>query len=258
MRHDDEGYAHLHWFCAADLAAGENLDAIHPGRRAVTAAKAAGVTSKSDLDRLYKAAMRSLQDDYHAAVGARHGLTRRGPGRRRLTRAQWHEERASAERLAVVLRRGDVALDRNAELTHENTMLAIAGADEGLGRRLAERERDHWSTIAQGLSAELAVERPARQAAQEALATERLRADGLERRLAEARQMLAVATSQAKTLLRALLDPATALLPHGPAWLGGDLWTAIRHRVSASLARMPSPAPRRDDQPSRRTPILER
>ena len=44
----------------------------------------------------YINAMRSMQDEFSKKVAMSHGLTRIGPGRRRLTRAQWKAEKAQA------------------------------------------------------------------------------------------------------------------------------------------------------------------
>ena len=47
--------------------------------------------------------MRATQDDFANRVGQRFGLARIGPGRRRLTRAQWQAEQAQAEALKNTL-----------------------------------------------------------------------------------------------------------------------------------------------------------
>jgi hypothetical protein len=209
----------------------------YPGRRAVAEAKAAGVVSKSELDRRYQAAMRTFQDDYLAAIGARHGLTRRGRGPgRRLTRAQWHEEHNSAERLSDVLHRGAVAVERSAALEHETMMLAIAAADEGVGRRLAKHERDRWSKTAQQFSAELAAERAA----------------GRRRKKRRSKKSSAPTGSNGSSPKRARRLPwrsprrkrccepcsirrrrCSRIVRPG---FDADLWTAIRQRVSGGLA----------------------
>ena len=226
IRHEDEPFLHLHWFAVADLAAGERPDAIHPGRHAMAEAKVAGVESKAELDRLYREAMRRFQDDYHSAVGARQGLTRRGPGRRRLTRAEWHAERAAAEHTAGVMRRSDTVVEFAAELEHANTMLAIEVANEGLGRRIAERERNEWRDTAKSLSAELAASQEARARTEADLVAERRRGDELERLLAEARQRTAAVVEQATALMRSLLHPLRSALPR-PEWLPRELWNRL-------------------------------
>jgi predicted RNase H-like nuclease (RuvC/YqgF family) len=40
--------------------------------------------------------MRAYQDEFSKKVAMNHGLTRIGPGRRRLTRAEWHKEKQQA------------------------------------------------------------------------------------------------------------------------------------------------------------------
>lgn len=49
------------------------------------------------------------QDEYHAAVGVPEGLTRSGPRRRRLTRAQWQAEKATAQAHKAALERAENA-----------------------------------------------------------------------------------------------------------------------------------------------------
>jgi len=54
-------------------------------------------------DATYKSAMRAWLDDYHAKVAQPCGMTRLGPGKRRLTRAEWHAEKRQAEALRDTL-----------------------------------------------------------------------------------------------------------------------------------------------------------
>jgi hypothetical protein len=56
-----------------------------------------------------RAAMTLWQDEYHAAVGVPEGLTRSGPRRRRLTRAQWQAEKATAQAHKAALERAERA-----------------------------------------------------------------------------------------------------------------------------------------------------
>lgn len=68
-------------------------------RRVLEQEKAVGKSNKKALkiaNRAYRAEGRKLQDGYHTAVGIPSGLTRFGPRRQRLTRAQWHQEKERA------------------------------------------------------------------------------------------------------------------------------------------------------------------
>lgn len=102
IRHEDESHPHLH---ALVLPSDPEMRArmLHPGVEAKVTAKAAALAKGHDAkaanslgDEAYKAAMRAWQDSYHAAVGVPCGLTRLGPGRRRLTRAEWQAEQSAS------------------------------------------------------------------------------------------------------------------------------------------------------------------
>ena len=56
---------------------------------------------------LYKAAARGWQDEYHKKVAAECGLARLGPGRQRLSRAQWLDQQRQVEAAAIRGRRLD-------------------------------------------------------------------------------------------------------------------------------------------------------
>ena len=99
VEHLDEEHPHLHFY-AVPLD-GERFEVLHPGRSAA-AKKAQEGGKKGAQNGAYKSAMSKYQDDFSNAVAARFGLTRLGPGRRRLTRAQWQSEQAQARALAAV------------------------------------------------------------------------------------------------------------------------------------------------------------
>lgn len=93
VEHVDEAHRHVHFFKIP--APGARFDTIHPGRAAALKSKALGGRIK-DQRNAYCEAMRGLQDDFFDKIGARYGLTRLGPKKRRLTRAGWHQEQAAA------------------------------------------------------------------------------------------------------------------------------------------------------------------
>lgn len=101
IMHTDESHMHIH---AYGLHHSGHADCLHPGKTAKKSAVASALADGQDKktanaigDRAYTAAMRAWQDSYSMEVGLPHGLTRLGPARRRLTRAEWHTEKASAE-----------------------------------------------------------------------------------------------------------------------------------------------------------------
>lgn len=103
--HDDEAHPHLHFSVVPNI--GEKFEDIHDGFKASKKAKTDGKL-KSDQNYSYKEAMRNYQDEFSKNVAMAHELTRIGPGRRRLTRSQWHAEKkqaayfANAKNMAMV------------------------------------------------------------------------------------------------------------------------------------------------------------
>ena len=91
--HDDEAHPHLHFSVVPRI--GERFDDIHDGYKASKQAKQEG-RKKGEQNLAYIQAMRAVQDDFSNRVAMSHGLTRIGPGRRRLTRDQWKAEKAQA------------------------------------------------------------------------------------------------------------------------------------------------------------------
>jgi hypothetical protein len=81
---------------------GESFDQVHEGRAAVKAFVAAG-GEKTKSNKVYRDVMRGFQDDYYDAVGAPNGMTRIGPGNRRLTREAWKMEQQQSQAIAEQL-----------------------------------------------------------------------------------------------------------------------------------------------------------
>lgn len=98
IEHKDEEHPHIHWYVIP--LPGERFDAVHEGKRAAAEVKASGF-AKGDQNTAYKAAMRSWQDSYFDTVGLKNGLTRIGPGRRRLSRYEWKQEQHAVELVAA-------------------------------------------------------------------------------------------------------------------------------------------------------------
>ncbi|TDX76225.1 hypothetical protein EDE05_117107 [Neorhizobium sp. R1-B] len=111
IRHEDESHYHLHAYIVPDDLA-MRAAALHPGQVAKAAVMAAGPVDGEDIkalnkrgDQAYRAAMRAWQDSYHETVAIPCGLTRLGPQRRRLTRAEWQAEQTQAQALRTTLDR---------------------------------------------------------------------------------------------------------------------------------------------------------
>lgn len=101
IMHIDETHVHLH---AYGLHSSGHADRLHPGKAAKKQAAEAAVVSGQEKkpanaigDKAYVEAMRAWQDSYSTDVGLPHGLTRLGPARRRLPRAEWMTEKAAAK-----------------------------------------------------------------------------------------------------------------------------------------------------------------
>lgn len=103
IEHTDEAHPHCHFYVVP--RPGERFDAIHDGKRAAN--ELPKDTLKGERNQAYKAAMRSFQDEYHEHVGAPNGMTRIGPGRRRMTREAWKLEQIQHEEIGQKLQRAD-------------------------------------------------------------------------------------------------------------------------------------------------------
>lgn len=91
--HNDEAHPHLHFSVVPRI--GEKFDDIHEGFKARNEAKK-NKKKAGDQNLAFIEAMRAYQDEFSQKVAMSHGMTRLGPGRRRLTRAQWKAEKAQA------------------------------------------------------------------------------------------------------------------------------------------------------------------
>lgn len=113
VRHEDESHWHLHAFVLPS-SPGMKASTLHPGQTAKAKIMADGPTPGEDSktlnkrgDTAYRKAMRDWQNSYFEAVAVKCGLTRIGPARRRLTRAEWHDEKTQAKALQEALDRAE-------------------------------------------------------------------------------------------------------------------------------------------------------
>lgn len=152
VRHEDESHWHLHAYILPRVL-GMRAVALHPGQMAKAEVMAAGPDADEDSktlnrrgDKAYRAAMRAWQDSYFEAVGVKCGLTRLGPARRRLTRAEWQAERTQAKALRASLDRAD-AIKRKVESfvartkNQTDALIATAVADADKLRAEADAAR---------------------------------------------------------------------------------------------------------------------
>jgi len=106
IEHTDEAHPHLHALLMPEPGIEPRMNAktSHPGHVAAkaVAVDTAGLAAKEAAklqSEAYRKAMREWQDAYYIECASRHGMSRLGPGRRRLSRAEWQAEQAQAEAL---------------------------------------------------------------------------------------------------------------------------------------------------------------
>ena len=149
VRHTDEKYAHLHAYILpgdAEMRARR----LHPGVSAKEAAKSEAVADGADAktangigNRVYRAAMREMQDGFWRSVGIPCQLTRIGPARRRLTRAAWHAEKAGVAAAAEAIQVTHTAR-MEAEAAKQEAASAIGAAEQKRQPPNSCKHRQTW------------------------------------------------------------------------------------------------------------------
>lgn len=114
VSHKDESHPHLHCYLMADDM---KAAAFNEGKKAkddYMKSDEAKSISKTDTkqankngDRAYRQAMRAWQDSYFESVAIHCGLSRIGPGKRRLSRDAWKKEQAQASYLKKSIEKGN-------------------------------------------------------------------------------------------------------------------------------------------------------
>lgn len=177
VRHEDEGRWHLHAYAVPD-SRDMKASAFHPGQKAKAAVMGAGARPGEDDkalnhrgDLAYREAMREWQDGYFQAVAAPCGLTRLGPGRRRLSREEWRAEQKQAAALRVTLDRAKAVQMQGREFVQAAKATASAEAAKAAqvkaaADRAAEKARRERE-IAEKASAAAARARREAEAAQQ-------------------------------------------------------------------------------------------
>lgn len=108
IEHTDEDHRHLHF--AVVPKTGQRFESVHQGLAAQSAAnpkrgdrklsQAEKIAGRKQGILAYQKSMREYQESFYVMVSKKFGLTRIGPGRRRLTRGEWKAEQAQAKRIA--------------------------------------------------------------------------------------------------------------------------------------------------------------
>ncbi len=234
IRHTDEPHFHLHAYILPESST-MRASALHPGQCAKNEVMSnAGngddpKTLNKRGDAAYRQAMRDWQDSYHGAVGVHCGLTRLGPARRRLTRAEWQAERTQARALQVASNRArdvEAQVDTFVVNMKEKTEALVREADANAARVQA----DATAALEKVAEANAGLEHRTREVTQ---ATEKAQAIG-RRALEEqrkARSMIGRVREEA-----AQVREATARLQRLPSFLR-SLWDGFRISTIQDRAR---------------------
>lgn len=172
----DESHPHLHFYCVAKK--GQKFEDLHEGKRAQKELKKKNPkATKQEQNIAFAEAMRATQDDFANRVGQRFGLARIGPGRRRLTRAQWQAEQKQAEALQKTLSKKNAYKKHYKKQAIAEAQQAIEQAKEqARAEGLAEAQQvgnklgGLWSGVKDRLSGPTEREQQAIKQAQEAQA----------------------------------------------------------------------------------------
>lgn len=143
LAHEDESHPHLHfWLLPDDQDA--RADTLHPGkvakRFAEDEARAAGLNDREAVrvgNIALKDAMRDTLEDYWREVGQSLGMTRDGPKRQRLTRAEWKARKEEAMRQAEALCR----VEKAEEVVQDAESRAAVITDEAEARDAETKEK---------------------------------------------------------------------------------------------------------------------
>ena len=146
VRHTDEKFAHLHAYVMPN---DKEMRArrLHPGVAAKAVAQAAALADGAEPkaanavgDKAYREAMRASQDGFWRSVGIPCALARIGPARRRLSRAEWHAEKAGVAAAAEALLVVDVArAEADAARKDAATITGAAEAQKAAAKSLQAR-----------------------------------------------------------------------------------------------------------------------
>ena len=138
IEHTDESHPHLHFYVVP--RPGERFEAVHQGKMAAAESKRAGGL-KGAQNQAYKSAMRQYQDEFFETVGIKNGLTRIGPGRRRLTREEWKLEQLQVETAAKIIAVAQNKVDLSEVEAAEIKQKAADGAKEFAGKTLIKADK---------------------------------------------------------------------------------------------------------------------
>lgn len=233
--HDDEQFPHIHAYAIPDDLRCRNL---HVGVQAKEVVMKSGPEPDEDSkahnkrgDKAYRAAMSAWQDRYFEQVGLPSGLTRLGPGKRRLSREEWRAEKSAAQSVQVAQERArqiEAQKDAFVSKTKEQAnnyiekakARAQAEADKLKADALAKAEESKRLHSA-AVEKERAAVALARQAEDSAKKSAQLN-ERAKKMVSEASKTLSRARSEAKSILSAANQKARSV-----AGFGGFMRTLV-------------------------------
>ena len=257
VRHVDEKHAHLHAYIVpgnADMRARR----LHPGVAAKEAAKSAAVAEGADAkaanamgDKAYRGAMRAMQDGFWRSVGIPCALARIGPARRRLTRAEWHAEKAGVAAAAEALHVGDVARAEADTARHAAAMVTDAAEAQRVAAESLEVRAEIAAARARAAIAAARDQATEAKAAADTAQAARVEAEQQARMLAaRGRRLVEQARCEARRILGSARAEATRVRRGARgigAWFGA-LVHGLRGMSPAVVAREASAAARAEEQ----------
>lgn len=145
IRHTDESHPHLH----AYLMSGDMKASIfNDGKQAKDAFMSSQAAQEMDKkaanklgDKAYRQAMRDWQDSYFESVGVHCGLSRIGPGNRRLSRDEWHNEQKQAASLKRAISQKNNYVSKTKEQAKQEADQLIQEAKKQAAKILADADR---------------------------------------------------------------------------------------------------------------------
>lgn len=220
IMHDDEQYPHIHAYVLPDDLRCRNLHAGVSAKEAVMkAGPAEGEDSKVHNkrgDKEYRAAMSRWQDRYFEQVGLPSGLTRLGPGKRRLSREGWKAEQAAVKSVQLAQERvRDLEGQKAAYVARtksqgEKYIASIKSEAEKLKKEALAKTEESKKLHSAALEKEKAAAALARQAQDSAKKNAQLN-ERAKKQHAEASKTLKKAQSDANGILSAATERARSV-----------------------------------------------
>jgi len=237
--HDDEQFPHIHAYVLPTDLRCRNLHAGVSAKEAVMkAGPDAGEDSKAHNkrgDKEYRSAMSKWQDRYFEQVGLSSGLTRLGPGKRRLSREGWSAEQAAVkavqlaqERVQQIDAQKDAFIARTkqeAALYVDKTRVAVQAEADRLKSdafaKAEESKRLHSAAIAKDRAAAEKLK-----SAEKAMADARLLNEKAKKTHTEAHKILKNAKFEASRILSAAQSQVKKLTSLGTGIR--SLWSGFK------------------------------